>query len=134
MCFASVTAFAQMNEVRGIQTRVIKYQGDKRIQYGSRDSEYTYQIHGFEITNTNNYSVWVEVALCASGYNDRSAYVMTVQAGTYDTKSLTLNAGETYVWKCGDKMLHYLNSYNGKARYEDLYEQYFVSYKAYKAE
>lgn len=134
VCFASLTASAQMKEVRGIQTRVVEYTGDKVIQYGSKAYEWAYNIHGFEIKNTNSYTVWVEVALCASGVNNRSATVMTVQPGTYDTKSLTLKPGETYVWKCGDKMLHYLNNYHGKARYEDLYDQFFVSYKAYKAE
>jgi len=60
--------------------------------------------------------------LCTNGY-DR--YGREIRSGTHDTKSITLNAGEVYVWKCGDKMLYGC---------DDLYEIFYVKYKAYKAE
>ena len=128
LCFASTSAFAQLKEVRGVQTRVVTYQGDKLIGYEGRDGK---TIHGFEFKNENNYSVWVEAELCTNGYGN-------ISAGTYDAKSYTLKAGETYVWKCGDKMLKetgrfYVN-WILTSYYTDCYENYYVKYKAYKAE
>lgn len=133
MCFASTSAFAQLKEVRGVQTRVITYQGEKEI-VGCETGRYT--IHGFEFKNENNYPVWIEVELCTNGFiehhNGRQ-----IASGTYDTKSFTLNAGETYVWKTGEKMIKYAGcTYdNGNHDYyADYYDQYYVKYKAYKAE
>lgn len=116
MCFASTNAFAQLKEVRGVQTRVVEY----------RNNEGKYR-HGFEFKNENNYTVWVEAELCTNGFQYYSA-IYTVNAGTCGTKSFTLKAGETYVWKCGDKMIY--NDYGNK----DFYNQYFVKYTAYKTE
>ena len=115
MCFASANAFAQLKEVRGVQTRVVEYQSNEKNDYvGGR--------HGFEFKNENDYSVWVEAELITQGFSCRYGQV---NAGTRDTKSFTLNAGETYVWKCGDRMIWYD---------DDYYDRFFVKYKAYKAE
>ncbi len=133
MVFTVTNVFAQLKEVRGVQTRVVTYQGDKQIGYKGRDGE---TIHGFEFKNENNYSVWVEAELCTNGYSYKDG---SRSAGTYNTKSFTLNAGETYVWKTGDKMIHeedgyYSGSYQWIRTYKDYYDQYYVKYKAYKAE
>ena len=115
MCFASMSAFAQLKEVRGVQTRVVEYHSD-------RDICHNYERHGFEFKNENNYTVWVEMELWTNGYNQ---YDGRRDSGTYDTKSITLNAGEVYVWKCGDKMFDACG---------DHYERFYVRYRAYKAE
>lgn len=119
MCLASVNAFAQLKEVRGVQTRVVEYQGDKKMAYHdwSENPEPGYKRHGFEFNNENNYSVWVETELY---YSD---------GRIVDTKSFTLNAKESYVWKVGDKLI---KSIYGE--YTDCYDKYYVKYKAYKAE
>lgn len=121
MCFASVNAFAQLKEVRGVQTRVVRYYDTDRAR----------ELHGFEFKNENNYSVWVEAELCTNGYYyggmDRPK-----AAGTYDTKSFTLQAGESYVWKVGDRMYWECGYVGGQ--YCDYYEEYYVKYKAYKAD
>ena len=121
MCFASTNAFAQLKEVRGVQTRCVVYQSDEKI-----DSSVGYSRHGYEFKNENSYPVWVEAELCTQGFTARDGLEKhNVKGGTRDTKSFTLNAGETYVWKCGDRMLWY--------KY-DYYNRYYVTYKAYKAE
>ena len=120
MCLTSTNVFAQLKEVRGVQTRVVEYQSDKK------EKDVGYNRHGFEFKNENNYPVWVEVELCTNGFNYSCG---TENEGTYDTKSFTLNAGESYIWKVGDKYIWFcFNSY------KDYYDKYYVKYKAYKAE
>ena len=114
MCFASVNAFAQLKEVRGVQTRVVRYYDTDRAR----------ELHGFEFKNENNYSVWVEAELVTSGF---TVNYSKIDKGIVDTKSFTLKPGESYVWKCGAKMLH--GTYDS-----DRHEYYFVQYKAYKAD
>lgn len=116
MCFASTSVFAQLKEVRGVQTRVVEYQSNEKID------NLGYNRHGYEFKNENNYAVWVEADLCTQGFG--TGY-RNVVAGTRDTKNFTLKAGETYVWKCGDRMIW---------DEADYYDRYFVKYKAYKAE
>lgn len=116
MCFASTSVFAQLKEVRGVQTRVVEYQSNEKINYLG------YNRHGYEFKNENNYAVWVEADLYTQGFTSGFNEVV---AGTIDTKNFTLKAGETYVWKCGDRMIW---------DEIDYYDRYFVKYKAYKAE
>lgn len=133
MCFASTNVFAQLKEVRGVQTRVVAYRGEKAIGYRNEGRN---TIHGFEFKNENNYPVWVEVELCTNGFSTKYNREQ-IAAGTYDTKSFTLNAGETYVWKSGERMIRYTGQYyddESHAYYDDYYDQYYVKYKAYKAE
>lgn len=111
LCCMSINSYAQLKEVRGVQTRVVTYY----------DTDKKRELHGFEFKNENNYSVWVEAELVTQGFTyDYSE----VTGGTRDTKNFTLKAGETYIWKCGERM--YWN--------RDYYDRYFVKYKAYKAE
>lgn len=117
MCFASTSVFAQLKEVRGVQTRVVKYQNNN----GS-------ERHGFEFKNENNYTVWVEAELCTNGFEVCFGNEV-INRGTYDTKSFTLNAGESYIWKVGDKFF-----YKCCGDWGDFYDRYYVKYKAYKAE
>lgn len=128
MCFVSTDMLAQLKEVRGVQTRVVKYEKNDNKKILS-DGAWGTTIHGFEFKNENNYAVWVDAELCTNGFGYKwngNRYELHVDAGTYDTKSFTLNAGETYVWKCGDKMI-----YEGD---KDFNSEYYVKYKAYKAE
>lgn len=120
MCFASANAFAQLTEVRGVQTRVVEYKSDNYDNYDLHGKR-----HGFEFKNENTYPVWVEAELCTNGY-----WKGEIRAGTYDTKSFTLQAGESYVWKVGDKMIKFLTG----SAYYDKSDQYYVKYRAYKTE
>jgi len=121
MCFISVDAFAQLKEVRGVQTRMVEYQSDEY-----RNS-IKYTRHGFEFKNENNFSVWVEAELwmCPYTINDGRRDEKEMRESIIDTKNFTLYTGDSYVWKCSDKM--YDNDQSKK-------EQFYVKYKAYKAE
>jgi len=124
MCYASINAFAQLKEVRGVQTKMVEYQSN---EYKQRIG---YDRHGFEFKNENNYTVWVEAELYTSGFvvpamnNDRK-----YPEGVYDAKSFTLKAHEQYIWKVGDKMIKW-----GMGDIWDKSSYYYVRYKAYKAE
>lgn len=122
MCFASTNAFAQLKEVRGVQTRMVEYQSDEKVY------EVGYSRHGFEFKNCNNYTVWVDAELWISSYN-YYGYDYTQIESVRATKSFTLNAGETYVWKCGDQILTAPGINN-----KDCHEKFYVKYKAYKEE
>lgn len=112
--FAS-NAFAELKEVRGVQTRSVSY-----VEYDSNYQEITRW--GYELKNENNYDVWIELELKTHGF---SLDYDQVRAGVRDTKSITLKAGETYIWRCGDRMRFYNCDYH---------EKFHVVYKAYKAE
>lgn len=114
--FAIIVCYAQLKEVRGIQTRTVKYY----------DENYKMDLGGFEFVNENDYSVWVDAELCTHGfsYSDKN-----IVRGTRATKSFSLKPKETYVWKCGDKMaFQWSNSYYNYSK------NFYVQYKAYKAE
>ena len=117
MCLTSINGFAQLKEVRGVQTRVVVYNDNGKER------------HGFEFKNENSYPVWVEAELVTHGFQyGRDEYV---KGGTMDTKSFTLKAGEAYTWKCGYRMF----THEGNGYWErDNYDKFFVKYKAYKAE
>ncbi len=124
MCFASTSVFAQLKEVRGVQTRVVKYESNEKYRG-------TYERHGFEFKNENNYDVWVEAELwihpysySTTGYDNRN-----VEESVRATKSFTLHAGETYVWKCGDQILEAPG-----LDIRNCHNVFYVKYKAYKAE
>lgn len=122
MCFASTSAFAQLKEVRGVQTRMVKYESEKSVYDVFGEGKWGYFMHGFEFKNENNYAVWVEAELS----NIKFSYGKYIyNEGTRGTKSFTLNAGETYIWKCGNRMLEDDKDLSGK---------FYVKYKAYKAE
>lgn len=121
MSLFTTNLFAQqLEEVRGVQTRVVKYEApnDAKNRY---KMDY---LHGFEFTNENKYAVWVEAELVTQGFSVGNS---DIRGGTRDTKNFTLKAGETYVWKCGEKMVW------ANYSYDDYYDRYFVKYKAYKA-
>lgn len=121
MCFASTSAIAQLKEVRGVQTRKVTYSEYVGYSTISRD--------GFEFKNENDYAVWVEAELWNAEYVwsiDEWDRVTTLKEGVRDTKSFTLQAGETYVWKCHDKMQD--------KDYHNNKPNYYIVYKAYKAE
>lgn len=116
LCCMSINSYAQLKEVRGVQTRVVTYY----------DTDKKRELHGFEFKNENNYSVWVEAELVTQGFTvGYYGYDNHINKGTRDTKSFTLKPEESYVWKCGAKMY-----WSGS----DFYDRYFVQYKAYKAE
>ena len=114
-------AFAELKEVRGVQTRSVSY-----VEYDSNENKNVTK-WGYELKNENNYAVWVELELHTHGFTYCDGE--NVERGVKDTKSITLKAGETYIWKCGDRMR--FHEYGG---YSDYHDRFHIVYKAYKAE
>lgn len=120
MSLFATNAFAQLKEVRGVQTRSVQY-----TEYDEKQGEEVTR-WGYELKNENNYTVWVELELKTHGFTQ--CYDKTIVAGVRDTKNITLKAGETYVWKCGDRMVFWCYGE------EDHHEKFHITYKAYKTE
>lgn len=90
----AVSVNAELNEVRGILTK----------------QEVRGEVYYFIFTNENSYPVWLDMEVY---YKDSSGY------SSKFTKSITLQAGETYEWKPG--------------LYESTYRsECYTKYKAYK--
>lgn len=120
----AIPSWAQLKEVRGVQTRTVP-------QTVVKGDEKEIETRAYEFTNENSYPVWVEAELCTHGFTITTSYNSSdVAAGTRDTKSFTLDAGESYVWKCGDRMVFIVGVY----AWGDYSEKFYVKYKAYKAE
>lgn len=122
MGLSTINTFAQqLEEVRGVRTRVVKYELSDDEKYYKQDS-----LHGFEFKNENNYTVWCEVELVTPGF--KKFNFKYVEGGIVDKKSFTLKPEESYIWKCGPKMLDDIG-YN----YLDCIDDFYVKYTAYKA-
>ena len=130
----TATLFA-LEEVRWVQTRVAKYPATEDAldrgyccdfyndKYHSKPSSFA----GFELTNENGYPVWVEMEL----YRKQSVV---------ETKNITLKAGESYLWKVNivaecQKIHNAPNIYpTGETCSTTHIQDYFIKYKAYKAQ
>lgn len=116
------TQLYAQNEVRGVETKVAKYQGSYYDVGESRPNEW----FGYSFTNMNSIPVSVDAELYESG-------------SLTDTKSFTLQPQESYIWKFennSDFKVTYWTSI-----YCDTYHKrsqpsgsYFIKYKAYKLE
>lgn len=131
MISVSNLAFAQ-NEVRGVETKIAKYEGPR---YSAKGDCYLW--FGYQFTNLNSIPVSVDVEL----YMDDELI---------STKSFVLQSKEIYIWKFehnSDFQVYY--SYNtdirrpswetrveksnpGDREYKKI--KYYVRYKAYKLE
>lgn len=89
----AIDVHAELEEVRGILTK----------QEVRKDYYY------FIFTNENSYPVWLDMEVY---YKDSSGY------SSKFTKSITLQAGETYEWKPG--------------LYKSMRSECYTKYKAYK--
>lgn len=119
MCFASMNMFAQ--EVRGIETRRVIYDGPEYFYVSEKNTKY----YGWEFTNRNSFTVSVDISLWAQA---RSNGYTTTPSQVVKTQSIILNSGETYIFKreehCSTKV---------KSSYCDWsISDYHIEYKAYK--
>lgn len=125
MCFASMSLFSQ--EVRGIESRRVIYEGGKEYVNGN---SYGYRTHsteyyGWEFKNCNSCGVSVDISLFRQATEE---YGRAIPAKVLATKSIVLQAGETYVYKPeieATRTEYYL--YNGPT-----IDQLYVEYKAFK--
>jgi len=115
MSCVSIESFAQ--EVRGVETRIVIYEGPK---YDDRYNRWA----AFEFTNLNSITVSVDATL----YHN--------EVGVRSKKSFVLQPGESYRWKHENEILndgyspYKFKVYNDSTWYYERY--YYVEYKAYK--
>lgn len=129
MISVSNLAFAQ-NEVRGVETKIAKYEGPRYWANGD-----CYLWFGYQFTNLNSIPVSVDVELYRKISRDDEELI--------STKSFVLKSKEIYIWKFehnSDFEVYYSlfrgereeKSNPGSNIYPEI--KYYVRYKAYKLE
>lgn len=119
MSLISIEAFAQ--EVRGVETRIVIYEGPK---YVDRFNRWYNRWAAFEFTNLNSITVSVDATLHHT------------EAGVRSKKSFVLQPGESYRWKHEKECTALgandttFKAYDDRTWYHEQY--YYVEYKAYK--
>lgn len=122
MSIFATNAFAQLQEVRGVETRRIIYNGPRYDNYkGVTSTKY----FGFEFKNTNSISVSVDVILYRRdwSYSPEPDKVIT-------KKSFTLKPEEGYVLKQEEDP--YFRVEDSDPEGYQYINYYYVEYKAYK--
>ena len=122
MSVFSTNVFAQLQEVRGIETRRVIYEGPSYKVIGLDDHGYDNKYYGWEFVNRNSISVSVDIELCVK-YTYRDEVIKT--------KSIVLKPGEKYILKFEDYTVAGVENnkyFMGSTTLDD----YYVKYKAYK--
>lgn len=109
LCITATHTIAQ-TQVRGVETKVVKYEGEK---HGDNNLWY-----GYEFTNMNSIPVSVDAKL----YDGKELI---------DTKCFVLESKESYIWKFEGRYHFYANSGKSPSREGHNHR---VEYKAYKLE
>ena len=121
---SSVVGFAQLSEVKGVETKLVIYDGQEyEYRYASHSTEW----FGFSFYNMNSIPVSVEAELYYAGK-------------LVDTKTFSLASKETYIWKQKSNNSFRVYDRVGKKEVPDDYARngdaygytYYVKYKAYK--
>lgn len=131
---SSVVGFAQLLEVKGVETKLVIYDGPKYEAcvdfYYDRYKSST-KWFGYSFYNMNSIPVSVEAELYKEGR-------------LVTTKTFNLKSNETYIWKHEGYYEHFkVNEYNGgtedwtdnkiaPGEHEYGPGDYYVKYKAYK--
>lgn len=145
VCGFATTTISAQNEVRGVETKLVQYDGPEYKSYDehSETDKYSTKWFGYSFYNMNSIPVSVDAELYREDYYRGWVIV--------DTKTFVLQSKETYIWKhekrgeCNFKVnttyeygstrtrwtddKTYPISYNG---YD--WNRYRVEYKAYKLE
>lgn len=138
---SSVVGFAQLSEVKGVETKLVVYDGSeyKAVTGTSRSGSHYYRSSikwfGYSFYNMNSIPVSVEARLYE---NDeyRGPKIIT-------TKTFNLKPGEAYIWKHENKFAFQVNSDRfgdwTDSKIEPLSvgnygggHSYYVEYTAYK--
>jgi len=146
MFFCITANLFALEEVRGIQTRIVKYTPEGTNNNENRtkaltsptifhhDCRFVVQFAGFELTNENNYPVWVEVELYKKQYYDEH---QIVPESIINTKSITLAPMENYLWKTNILATCSRNDDDDdddkNIETADI-QGFFIKYRAYKAD
>lgn len=131
---SSIVSFGQLQEVKGIETKVTTYNGREYSTDGNRSNKW----FGYSFYNMNSIPVSVEAEL--HEVSEKGDKVI-------DVKTFNLKPNEEYIWKHEDNICfevntgHYLNRNeyywtNSKLEPKGVKEgaviSYYIKYKAYK--
>lgn len=118
MCLASTSVIAQ--EVRGVETRRVVYEGGKSYEYSYNHHWYnSTKYYGWEFKNLNSCTVSVDITMYVSGN----------PAKVKSTKTIVLQSGETYIFK---NEIHDTRATWHDGSTNPYIEYYYVEYKAFK--
>ena len=117
MSLFTTNAYAQLQEVRGIETRKVEYVGNYYSDGKLYDWDKNILMYGFEIHNTNSCTVSVDIELYFN-CGEKEELVTT--------KSVTLKPGETYLFK--------QESRPGFRKDNHRIDCFYIRYKAYKVQ
>lgn len=121
ICLFATNAFAQMQEVRGVETRRVVYNGPEY-----KESGYTYtEYYGFEFHNMNSVSVSVDIELYRR-VTDTDSWGNKKQDILIATKTIVLKPNEIYLYKRESDSGFRVHSWH------NYIDRYYVTYKAYK--
>ena len=128
----ATSAFAQ--EVRGVETRRVTYEGPRYKCY----DHYYYTYYGFEFHNLNSVKVSVDIELYLQG-SGTDKLGQPKPDKLIDTKSIVLNPDETYVYKRESDDSFWKGEHDDGIScnyFHNVYgyciRDYYVKYKAYK--
>lgn len=126
-----VVSFAQSLEVRGVETKLVVYDGP---EYVSDNRNNRIEWFGFSFYNMNKGCVSVEAELYKRYQKEWVNNVRKEETILVDTKTFTLEANQTYIWKQEHNSDFY--AYDKKYPCSSAYYAlgYYVKYKAYKME
>ena len=133
---SSVVGFAQLSELKGVETKLVIYDDQEYKYYNSYTEYYSHSTEwfGFSFYNMNSITVSVEAELYYAGK-------------LVDTKTFSLASKETYIWKQKHNSdfqvycdYNSINRSKGKKEVPADYDKngaingstYYVKYKAYK--
>lgn len=135
---SSIVSFAQSLEVKGVETKIVVYEGPEYKVYNGRNRiqdlyKYSTKWFGYSFCNMNSIPISVEAEL----------YIVdSKQPKLLDTKTFNLKSKETYIWKreSGDFKVNDNGSYmygcsswtDSKTKPTNSRNTYLVKYKAYK--
>ena len=127
---SSVVCFGQLQEVKGVETKLVIYEGSS-YHVGDSDLDYSSKWFGYSFYNMNSIPVSVEAKLYR--YRKGGNYNQIV-----NTKTFNLKSQETYIWKHEEDYsfrVYGSSDYPRKEPYDysgQYYYYYYVEYKAYK--
>ena len=143
VCGFATTTLSAQNEVRGVETKLVQYDGPEYECYTGETDKYSTKWFGYSFYNMNSIPVSVDAELYREYWDEIYRCTKWV---IVDTKTFVLQSKETYIWKhekqgeCDFKVNStYENSWKTRwtddkvsPNYRDY--DYRVEYKAYKLE
>ena len=131
-----VVSFAQSLEVRGVETKLVVYDGPEYVIESITGKKINkIEWFCFYFYNINKSCVSVEAELYKRYEKENTTYVRIEETILVDTKTFTLEANQTYIWK-QEHNLHF-RAYDKEYPHDSRGRYalgYYVKYKAYKME